>query len=72
MSSRVVGEANAGWDPHRERLGTPTIVRYVPAEWEPATLSGASSDRVFGMIRWTRGGVQGRDFGGDEIDTGQP
>lgn len=70
-SVRVVGEANVGWDPIRPTVPRGTEFMYAPDEREPATLSGENADRLSGMIRWTRGGAPGRDFGGEEIDTGQ-
>jgi hypothetical protein len=41
-----------------------------PTIWEPPRPPGASGI-VDGRIRWTRGGIAGRDFGGPEVDTGQ-
>lgn len=67
----VVGEANTGWDPRRERSDVSTRMAYEPLDWEPPSLSDGSLDVIVGRIRWTRGGGKGRDFGGEEIDTGQ-
>ncbi len=70
---RLSGDANHGWRPNAPALATPTSYLYVPDTWEPATLNGAASEQIqYGYYRWTRGGIQGVDFAGKEINTGQP
>lgn len=69
---RATQEAGRGFRPNRPRLVLPTVFKYQPdTAWEPPTLSSlrSGSDSVFGHYRWTRGGLQGRDFEGPEIDT---
>jgi len=69
-SQRVTADANPGWDPRVPGSATPMRFDYVPSEqWEPQTRVGETVD---GYYRWTRGGLKGVDYGGTEIDTGQP
>ena len=73
-------DANMGWDPHSPRTAGDAVdwfdyaMGLRPAEqWEPPTRNGAFLDpNVKGYYHWTRGGLRGLDFGGSEIDTGQP
>lgn len=69
-SARVsrTAESNVGWHPQQPREPTGTAVSYTARAWEPA----APSTVLDGHFRWTRGGIEGRDFGGPEVDTGQP
>jgi hypothetical protein len=67
---RATLEANRGWIPAAPTSADFTRFRYQPSPWEasgdsPGTLRG-------GYYQYTRGGPAGRDFGGPEIDTGQP
>ncbi|MEM7622768.1 MAG: prepilin-type N-terminal cleavage/methylation domain-containing protein [Planctomycetota bacterium] len=52
------GDANLGWDPQD------------PDSEDFETLK-VGSEEYPGYYRWTRGGLRGIDFGGDELDTGQ-
>ena len=66
-------DANRGWSPNAPASASPTPVNYQPDTWEPPTLSGNPSDpNLRGYYRWTRGMSRGIDFGGKEINTGQP
>ncbi len=73
-------EANLGWDPHSPTTRGSSVdwfdyaMGLRPAEqWEPPTRNGAFTDsNVKGYYHWTRGGLRGLDYGGSEIDTGQP
>lgn len=50
--------------------GFPLQFSYEPEAWEPAKLNGGfggTGDNVFGFHRWTRGGLAGLDFGGNEV-----
>ncbi len=69
---RLSQDYNPGWQPHLPTSPTPTRVSYSPRAWEAPTLTGRPSEITDGKIRWTRGGIKGIDFGGTEIDTGQP
>ncbi|MEQ9095284.1 MAG: type II secretion system protein [Phycisphaerales bacterium] len=67
---RVTDDSNLGWDPR-----TPTqdrAMRFVfdptGSAWEPQARGPSAVD---GYYRWTRGGLQGIDYGGTEINTGQ-
>ncbi len=64
--------ANEGWDPTRPNSPIPTRINYDnPDPWE-AQRRPADQIRVLGYYHWTRGGLRGIDFNGDEINTGQP
>ncbi len=66
-------DANPGWHPNQPTAGTTTSYSYTPGVWEPPTPSGLPSELVTaGRYRWTRGFLDGRDFGGPEACTGQP
>ncbi|MBX3387315.1 MAG: type II secretion system protein [Phycisphaeraceae bacterium] len=64
-------QANRGWDP-KSPQGGPYAFSYKPDKWEAPTRTGAPTETVFGFYRYTRGGLQGVDFGSREIFTGQP
>jgi hypothetical protein len=69
VAMRRTAESNPGWVPSAPAIARPSKLRYAPAAWDPQAGDGAL---LFGHYRWTRGGPAGRDFGGPEIDTGQP
>ena len=72
-AARLTEEANPGGQPNNPRLPGPVEYKYSPdLTFEPPTLSGALRDDVIGYYKWTRGGLKGVDFGGSEINTGQP
>lgn len=61
---RATADSGRGWRPtHTLPTDGPTIITYKPYQWEPPTPSGAPSEQYFGRYRWTRGGLQGIDFG---------
>lgn len=64
-------DANLAWNP---RLPTADdySINYAPDPWESPTLSGQAIESVGAYYRWTRGGLQGIDFGGTPPRTGQP
>ncbi len=66
----ATADSNPGWHPAQKTLASPMRFRYDAFAWE----APPSTDPVLitGHYRWTRGGIAGRDFGGPEIDTGQP
>ncbi|MEO1008429.1 MAG: prepilin-type N-terminal cleavage/methylation domain-containing protein [Planctomycetota bacterium] len=66
---RLTADSNKGWDPRDPDSSDPTTATYSPDRWEPQSRSGETFE---GYYRWTRGGLLGIDFGGTEIDTGQP
>ncbi|HMN42920.1 MAG TPA: hypothetical protein PKE29_18920, partial [Phycisphaerales bacterium] len=63
---------NRGWDPLNPANGAPFQYRYVPDRWEAPAVGPAGYDLVYGFYRYTRGGLRGIDFGGKELNTGQP
>jgi prepilin-type N-terminal cleavage/methylation domain-containing protein/prepilin-type processing-associated H-X9-DG protein len=65
-------DANPGWDPWAPASPGGYSYRYVPDRWEAPAVGPAGYDQVFGFYRYTRGGLRGIDFGGKEINTGQP
>lgn len=73
VTVRITGDGNPGFLPHSPASNASTVYHYnpVPLGFEPRTKSGNDFDVVKGYFRWTRGGLKGIDFGGDEIDTGQ-
>ncbi|UYV13360.1 MAG: prepilin-type N-terminal cleavage/methylation domain-containing protein [Phycisphaera sp.] len=69
-NQRVTDDSNEGWMPNSPRSAQPTTYRFVGgSQWEP---QARADSLVTGYYRWTRGGLKGIDFGGTEIDTGQP
>ena len=72
-SVRVLATAasNPGWNPASPNgVGVPRT-RYKPAPYEPPTSTGETEEIVNLYYRYTRGGLQGIDYGGEEINTGQ-
>jgi hypothetical protein len=65
------GDSNEGWNP---RLPTQAAYTYpyTPDAWESPTLSRQAAENVHAYYRWTRAGLQGVDYGGNSIRTGQP
>ena len=60
-------DANDGYDPSQPSRTFATTYDYTPEDWE-APLRGTSF-RATGFYRWTRGGLQGIDYGGAELNT---
>ncbi len=63
---------NPGWDPLLSNSAFSTTFSYEPQPWEPpkrngAYGSGGSSENLKGFQRFTRQGLAGIDFGGQEI-----
>lgn len=69
---RLSQDFNLGWVPNSPSSPSHTRIVYQPRPWEAPTFTGATVDITPGKLRWTRGGVKGVDFGGTEVDTGQP
>ncbi|MBL8999872.1 MAG: hypothetical protein JNK25_01895 [Phycisphaerae bacterium] len=62
---RPTASANRGFNPTNPRVMLPTTFTYQPTAWEaPLPSSGTS---VQGVYRYTRNGLGGRDFDGDEV-----
>lgn len=62
---RSTATANRGFNPASPQSLSPTTMSYQPLAWEPPLPSSSSS--VQGVYRWTRNGLGGRDFDGDEV-----
>lgn len=76
VRTMLVKDSNRGWKPANPKGKNPSLINYdaPPAgkyAWMPAPRKG-NLDIVPGYFAWTRGGIKGIDFGGTEIDTGQP
>lgn len=68
-SQRLTDDANEGWFPYAPQSPRATTFTYDPSLWESQF---RADEIVTGYYRWTRGGLEGVDFGGTEVDTGQP
>ena len=73
----ITGNTNRGFIPNTP-TATPssdtdntgvTRYSYAPSPWEPPIRGGGTSITLEGHMRWTRGGLQGVDIGGSEINT---
>jgi type II secretory pathway pseudopilin PulG len=64
---KITSQANPGFRPDNPRSIFPTALQYSPSLWDPQVLFNNSAP--YGMYFWTRGGIQGRDFEGPELDT---
>ncbi len=59
VNTRETNDANPGFQPRNPRSPEPTLLE-------------ADDDQLYpGVFRWTRGGLAGIDFGGNEVNTGQ-
>ncbi|MFZ4574373.1 MAG: hypothetical protein ACOYN0_08240 [Phycisphaerales bacterium] len=68
--TRAASTYNMGADPALQSRIFPLSYTYRPASvWDPPLAGGASSITCTGYLRWPRGGLQGRDFDGAEVDT---
>lgn len=73
-----VGDSNPGWDPFNMTSNNPSYIKYNPTlnppanVWQAPPRSSDGFDIVKGYFAWTRGGLKGIDYGGGEINTGQP
>lgn len=65
---RVTAGANSGFQPGTPRSSFPTLMTYTPNAWEPPVQPGVQT-YLQGMYYWTRAGLRGRDFDGDETPT---
>ena len=69
-------DCNLGWKPNQPKSPLPSYIIYDAPDsgkfaWMPAPRK-TGSDTVPGSFQYTRGGLKGIDFGGTEINTGQP
>lgn len=66
---RVAGKCNPGVSPAQPTSLASIQYTYSADIGEPPAPGGSPSGTVQGYLRWTRGGLEGRDFDGTEIDT---
>jgi len=64
-------KSNLGSNPNEPQSPDPVEVRYAPLSSDPPPI-GDPLRLLPGRYRWTRGGLRGVDFGGSEVNTGQP
>ena len=69
VSVVITDDVNPGWVPYAPTSAAPTMINYAPRTWEAPVFTTPA--RYPGYYRWTRGGLQGVDFAGTEVDTGQ-
>jgi len=75
VTVRQTQDANQGWDPRAPNSDPgPSVYDFEPEGWEVPLKNGSweGAETVEGYYRWTRGGLRGIDFGGQELSTGQP
>jgi len=67
-------DSNPGFRPNQPKVNIPTEYRYNPdLSYEPPSMPDETGvDKVTGHYKWTRGGLKGVDYGGSEINTGNP
>jgi len=72
-SARAISSegSNLGSDPNEPESPDPVEVRYAALSSDPPPI-GDPFRLLPGRYRWTRGGLRGVDFGGSEVNTGQP
>ncbi len=71
VSARKTGDSNPGWDPNDATRPNPVCIRYQP--WDNGLYPKPVGDPNAAFpqgYRWTRGGLRGLDWGGQEITTG--
>ncbi|MCA9277767.1 MAG: hypothetical protein H6815_03165 [Phycisphaeraceae bacterium] len=68
VSIRSIGDANMSMHPNDPlNLSLQTEAMYFPSAWQTPTTDGSLGEHVTDRIRFTRGGLKGRDFGGPVI-----
>ncbi len=60
-------KGNEGWIPNQPSSRNPTIITYSPQTWEAPAQGQFGVDDTPGYYRWTREGLAGIDFGGQEV-----
>lgn len=79
VAVRSASDGNLGWDPQSpsRTMSVGSFYMYeIPFDprliWMPRPLNGDFFDsRIGDRFMWTRGGIEGRDFNGPQINTGQ-
>ncbi|MDX2148161.1 MAG: prepilin-type N-terminal cleavage/methylation domain-containing protein [Planctomycetota bacterium] len=67
VAVRATTDANRGWNPTTPTSPAVTSFVYQPASWEPPVPPPGGSATYAGRYRWTRRGINGRDFDGPEV-----
>jgi prepilin-type N-terminal cleavage/methylation domain-containing protein len=68
VSVRITQDTNRGWQPNAPENPEPTrFAYYWTGGWAAPTTHGGALESVIGHYRWTRGGLRGVDFGGEEV-----
>ncbi|MEZ6241748.1 MAG: prepilin-type N-terminal cleavage/methylation domain-containing protein [Phycisphaerales bacterium] len=72
VRAEKTANSNPGFDPNDPSGVAPAVV-YDPAPGaaDPPPLHNPLGDTLKGHYRWTRGGLRGVDYAGDDIDTGR-
>jgi hypothetical protein len=69
VAPRAAANCTQGFRPETPTLLAPITYTYQPQANEPPVPGGSGSATVNGQLRWTRGGLEGRDFDGRNIST---
>lgn len=64
---RDMATSDPGWNPNQPNNNFAMAYLYQPMYYEPPTLSGQSSDVIYGRLRWTRNALMGWDFPGNSV-----
>ncbi len=63
-------DSNRGFQPNAPRSAQSMELTYNAQAWDPGFARYNGTNAIFnGRFRWTRGGLKGTDFGGQEINT---
>ena len=73
----LMKDCNPGWKPRNQKGKNASKITYSyendpKFRWMPNPRNAPGSEIVNGLFSFTRGGLHGIDFGGGEINTGQP
>ncbi|MFI4897144.1 MAG: type II secretion system protein [Phycisphaerales bacterium JB059] len=69
--ARATQDANLGFNPNDPTSEEPYMQRYIPISTDPQ-VSGDPDELYAARYLLTRGGLKGVDYGGSEVNTGQP
>ncbi len=73
VTTRRTADSNKGFRPNSPTATVPLTYLYSPDPWEPRPLNAsAASELVTGHYQWTRAGLKGVDFGGQEAKARNP
>lgn len=71
VAVRMTQDSNLGWNP-LSPTAPQYIVNYAPGVYEPPNKNGETTKPLAQVYNYTRGGLQGSDYDGEPLDTGQP